>query len=988
AFGHQDVPFERLVEELSPVRSLARHPLFQVMLTLQNNDEAILDLSGARTGGSPEVALAAKFDIEAGLGETFGQDGAPAGLTGSVVAAADLFDLDSVERLVERWRRALELLAADPQTRLSAVDVLDADERRRVLLDWNDTAAEVAPTTLPELFAGQVVRTPDAVAVAAEGVELSYAELDARANRLARLLAGRGVGPESLVGVCLERGADLVVALLAVLKAGGAYVPLDPEYPAGRLGLMIEDAAPVVVLASRASAASLPDGTAVLVDAPETVMELAELSADTVSVDGLLPEHPAYVIFTSGSTGRPKGVLVPHRAVVNLCEGHRNTVLASSAGGGLRVALTSSVSFDASWNQLAGLFVGHALHVVDGNTWLDAGRLVRWIGEQRIDFVEVTPSYLQVLLDEGLLEGGWRPGRIGSGGEAMPETLWQRLKAADVEGFNLYGPTECTVDSAIGRVEDSATAVIGQPVPNAQVYVLDGALRPVPVGVAGELYVAGAGVARGYLGRAGLTSERFVASPYRAGARMYRTGDRVRWNADGQLEYLGRADEQVKVRGFRIEPGEVQAALAAHPEVAQAAVVAREDTPGDVRLVGYVVPIDGETTFGLREFVAERLPDYMVPSAVVVLDALPLTANGKLDHKALPAPAYALGSAGRRPATLQEEILCLAFAEVLGLPSVGVEEDFFELGGHSLLAVRLVSRIRTLLGLEVAIRTLFDTPTVAGLAARLGDVATARPSLAVRERPELVPLSYAQRRLWFLTQLEGPSATYNVPTVLRLTGSLDPAALGLALRDVIGRHEVLRTIYSITDGEPHQRVLAPDELDWDLMVTEVAPEELDAAVAAATGHAFDLSVELPITARLFRIAEAEQVLVVTVHHIAGDGWSTAPLARDVSVAYEARLAGRAPEWEPLPVQYADYALWQRELLGDESAPDSLLSQQLAYWSEALAGAPEELTLPADRPRPSVAGYLGHSVPLEVPAEVHARLVELARAEGVTLFMVL
>ncbi|WP_308122615.1 amino acid adenylation domain-containing protein, partial [Streptomyces sp. WAC04114] len=348
------------------------------------------------------------------------------------------------------------------------------------------------------------------------------------------------MGPESLVGVCLERGADLVVALLAVLKAGGAYVPLDPEYPAGRLGLMIEDAAPAVVLASRASAASLPGTAAVLVDAAETVAELAGLSADTVPVDGLLPEHPAYVIFTSGSTGRPKGVLVPHRAVVNLCEGHRDTVLASSAvaGGGLRVALTSSVSFDASWNQLAGLFLGHALHVVDGDTWLDAGRLVRWIGEQRIDFVEVTPSYLQVLLDEGLLDGEWRPGRIGSGGEAVPEALWQRLRTAGVEGFNLYGPTECTVDSAIGRVADSVTVVIGQPVPNAQVYVLDGALRPVPVGVAGELYVAGAGVARGYLGRAGLTSERFVASPFGSGVRMYRTGDRVRWNAEGQLEYL------------------------------------------------------------------------------------------------------------------------------------------------------------------------------------------------------------------------------------------------------------------------------------------------------------------------------------------------------------------------------------------------------------------------------------------------------------------
>ncbi|MEU3491848.1 amino acid adenylation domain-containing protein [Streptomyces massasporeus] len=881
------------------------------------------------------------------------------------------------------------VLAGGAEQRLAEVAVLDERAVRRVLAQGAGRTAPVAGRSLPGLFAAQVARAPEAVALVADGVEVSYRELDARANRLARLLVSRGVGPESLVGVCLERGADLVVALLAVLKAGGAYVPLDPEYPASRLGLMIEDAAPAVVLASRASAASLPEGTAVLVDAPETVAELAELSADTVAVEGLLPEHPAYVIFTSGSTGRPKGVVVSHRGAVNLCEEHREGLLASS-GRPLRVALTTSVSFDASWDQLAGLFLGHELHVVDGQTWRDAGRLVRWIGEHRVDFVEVTPSYLQVLLDEGLLDGEWQPGRIGSGGEAVPAGIWQRLRTTPgLEAFNLYGPTECTVDSAIGRVADADAPVIGRPVTGAHAYVLDARLRPVPVGVTGELYVAGAGVARGYLGRAGLTSERFVASPFQAGARMYRTGDRVRWNADGRLEYLGRADEQVKVRGFRIEPGEVRTVLAAHPQVAQAAVVAREDTPGDVRLVAYAVPVEDtpQLPAHIEEFLTERLPAHMVPSALVLLRELPLLPNGKLDRRALPVPSYEAGT-GRGPLSPREEILCGVFAEVLGLPRVHVDDDFFALGGHSLLAVRLISRIRVTMGTEVPLRTLFEAPTVAALAARLSSTRTPRAPLAPAERPEQVPLSFAQRRLWFIGQLEGPGATYNTPVALRLEGKLDRAALEAALRDVIGRHEVLRTTYATVDGEPYQRILDPAELSWDLTYARVAPEELNRAIAEAAGHAFDLSTEVPLLAWLFETGPDEHVLVVVLHHIAGDGWSTAPLARDVSLAYEARCAGRAPDWEPLPVQYADYALWQRQFLGDESDPDSVITRQVGYWRAALAGAPEELDLPLDHIRPVVAGHHGHPVAVDVPAAVHARLTEMARAEGVTVFMAL
>ncbi|MEV7116796.1 amino acid adenylation domain-containing protein [Streptomyces anulatus] len=993
AFAHQEVPFEKLVEELAPSRSMARHPLFQVSLTLQNNKAAELDLAGARVGGAPSSGAWSKYDLAFGLGETFDADGRPAGLHGGLIAAADLFEAESVERIAVRFARVLAVVAADPRGRVSAVDVLDEAERGRVLVEWNDTAVAVEPSTLPELFAAQEARTPDAVAVVSEGVEVSYAELDARANRLARLLADRGVGPESVVAVALERGVDMVVALLAVVKAGGAYLPVDPANPAARIAVLLADAAPVAAVTSRAAAAVLPDDVpVVVVDDPSVVTELAGL-ADTPAGVAVLPSQPAYVIFTSGSTGRPKGVVVSHEAVVNRLAWMQQRFGLTTKD---RVVQKAAFGFDLSvWEFFGTLTVGAGLVVARPDGHKDPAYLAALVREAGVTTMHFVPSMLEAFLAvPGVTETAAVLRRVMCGGESLTPFVRDRFFALlpGVELHHQYGPTEATIDVTIRRCEPGsggAVVPIGGPVANTRLYVLDERLAPVPFGVGGELYVAGVQLARGYVGRAGLTAERFVASPFGSGERLYRTGDVARWNARGEVEFLGRADEQVKIRGFRIEPAEVQAVLAGHPHVAQTAVVAREDTPGGLRLVAYVVPKTDAVVLPqhVQEFAASRLPDHLVPSAVVVLDALPLSVNGKLDRKALPVPAYTTG-AGRSPATLQEELLCAAFAQVLGLDSVGVDDDFFALGGHSLLGVRLISRVRVVLGVEVPLRTLFETPTVAGMAARLAGTDGARVALTADDRPERPPLSFAQRRLWFIDQLEGPSSTYTLPFRLDLPAGLDQAALGAALRDVVGRHEVLRTVYAAGEEEPYQRIADLADLAWEMQVVEVAPDVLDDAIASAQSHAFDLSADVPFRATLFVAGRDRLVLLVVLHHIAGDGWSQGPLAKDIGTAYEARSAGRAPDWEPLPVQYVDYTLWQRALLGDERDPESLMARQVAHWREALAGLPEELVLPVDRPRAAVASHLGNRVPLEIPAEVHGRLAEVARAEGVTPFMVL
>ncbi|WP_345642202.1 amino acid adenylation domain-containing protein [Streptomyces tremellae] len=998
------------MEELAPARSMARHPLFQVMLAVQNVPEASFDLPDLEVEGRPFEVSLAKFDLDLHVEERFDGQDRPAGLNGGITYASDLFDKATAETLATRLVHVLRTAAADPHLRLSALAALDAAERRRILTEWNDTARTEPAATVPELFTAQAARTPDAVAVVGGGERLTYAQLDAESNRLARYLVDRGVRPESVVAVVMDRSPQRIAVLLAVLKAGGAYLPIDPSYPTARIGLMVAAAAPVAVVTTAARAdRGDPGPDVIILDDPAVRAAVAGRDGGPLTGrDRTAPPRPdqaAYVIYTSGSTGAPKGVTVTHRGIDRLV---RPAAYAGVRPGDV-VAHLASVSFDCTTFEMWIALVNGATLAVGPAGTPSVAALGRFLTEHRVT-VAVLPTGLlhQVVdIDVEVLRG---VRSLLTGGDVLSVPHCRALLEAlpDTRLVNGYGPTESTTYTHThpvtgADVADGGDIPLGRPLADTRAYVLDERLAPVPAGVPGELYLAGAGLARGYLGRPALTGERFVACPFEeAGARMYRTGDLVRWDRSGRLGFVGRTDDQVKISGFRVEPAEVEAVLAAHELVAQAVVVARETGPGGKRLNGYVVPRPGVTPDAsavsdtIRRSLAARLPSHMVPSAVVVVERLPLTVNGKVDRAALPEPDCApRASVGRTPATAREELVCSAFAEVLGLPRVGSDDDFFVLGGHSLLAVRLVSRIRTVLGVEISVRAVFEEPTPAGLARRLpGAAGPARPAVTAAPRPRELPLSYAQSRLWFLDRLEGPNHVYNICLRLRLSGRLDTAALRAALTDVVARHESLRTTFPLVGDQPSQRIRPVEEVAFELPVISTGAGELEEHLGRLAAHAFDLAAELPLRADLFRLpqgetpGEEEWVLSVVLHHIAGDGWSMGPFWRDLSTAYAARCARRAPDWEPLPVQYADYTLWQRALLGEADDQESVLAGQMAYWRARLRGAPRELALPLDRPRPAVAGRRAGWVPLRIPAEVYARLAELARDQGVTLFMLL
>ncbi|MGX1647821.1 amino acid adenylation domain-containing protein [Streptomyces celluloflavus] len=1387
AYENQDVPFDHLVEVLNPDRSPNHHPLFQVLLALQN--------FAAQESGQPGLDITpehaptgtARFDLYFDITERVEAAGGPGGLAGFVEFSTDVFDRVSVERLVARFERVLRAVVMDAGGLLSGVGVLGGVERGELLALGRGgvVSGVVGGGDLVGLFEARVADSPGALAVVGEGFEVSYGRLNVWANVVARRLVGLGVGPEVAVGVRLGRGVEFVVAVLAVLKAGGVYVPLDERWPEARVASVLAETGVRVVVGDGA-------GDFVVGPEPDVDSVVADGSGGNlgVVVEG---EGLAYVMFTSGSSGVPKGVGVTRGDVVGLA-------LDSGWVGGVveRVLLHSPFAFDASTFELWGPLLSGGCVVVAPVGRLDVGVLRSVIGGFGVTGLWLPAGLFGVVAEEDpSVLVGVREVVVGGDVVSVGAVLRVLGVCGGLRVVNGYGPTEMTTFVSRGVVGEGwlggSVVPLGRPLDGTCVYVLDGFLEPVPVGVCGELYVSGVGMARGYVGRAGLSAERFVADPFGAvGERMYRTGDVVRWRADGELEFVGRADAQVKVRGFRIEPGEVEAVLEAHPGVGQAAAVVREDRPGDKRLVGYLVPaeldaeegvsgesaveqvrewqaifdaeyegsqapfgedfvgwnssysgspipvadmrvwrdvtLDGvrglgprrvleigvgtgllmahlasgveeywgtdlstqvidalrkqiaerpelsnrvtlraqaaDVTDGLpegffdvvivnsvvqyfphgdylaevlrkalslvvpggavfvgdirdrrllrtfrsavqlhgadpdsdparlrraieqdvvlekelvvdpgfftafaaaepevagvdvrlkrggyhneltryryeavlfkagrptldtataphrpfddlaalaahleadnpallrvtgipnarvagessaaelfatgadlataldrlhtvddaidpeelhalgerlgyrvtvtwsataddridalfvtgaqgdlvgtyaaptgtaplahytnnptatrhttdlikqvRAWADERLPSYMVPTALVRLERLPLTANGKLDRRALPAPQFEAG-AGRTPRTPQEEVLCDLFAQVLGLGRVGIDDDFFDLGGHSLLATRLVSRIRSTLGIEIPIRALFEAPTVAELATWSDGDGPVRTPLKPQERPDRVPLSFAQRRLWFIHRFEGPSATYNMPWVVRLRGRLDIEAMRAAFADVVARHEALRTVFPERDGAPCQHVLAPEEAVPALDVTPLDEPSLQPALDAAAQYGFDLAAQAPIRAQLFALGAEDHVLCIVIHHIAGDGWSFAPLSRDLMTSYEARRQGRTPDLPDLPVQYADYTLWQHELLGDDRDPDSLLSRQLAYWKEQLGGLPDRIALPADRPRRDVPSQGGDVLVFELDAALHQRLTDFARAEGASLFMVL
>ncbi|WP_146063479.1 non-ribosomal peptide synthetase, partial [Streptomyces sp. SM11] len=980
-------------EALNPDRTVARHPLFQHMLVLQNNTASTLDLPGVTAEHHPLDHRVAKFDLTFFAEELPNTDTGFGGLRWDVEFATDLYDRSTVESMTSRLIRILEAVVADPDIPVTGIGLLDPAEEHRALHEWSGSSVPAGDNRpVQTVFEEQARKTPDRIALIQGDEQIPYNLLDTRANQLARHLLARGVRRGDIVGVYLERGPALVTALLAVLKAGAAYTLLDPAFPVERLTAVIADAGVRHVVSRREQAAELGEGPAyVLLDTDEDGRRIDQLDGSGPGTQQTCgPDDAACVMFTSGSTGRPKGVVAPHRALVSTFVGPDYLEFRPDD-----VYLQSSpVSWDAFALEIFSPLLHGGTSVLPVESRTDLTELTTLVTERGVSVLQLSASLFNVLVDDHP-QVLTHLRTVMTAGEAASVSHVERARTLHphLRILNGYGPVESmgfTTSFTVDEIHTGATSIpIGSPLAGKHAYVLDTLLRPVPPGVPGELYVAGSGLARGYAGRPGLSAERFVANPHEPGKRMYRTGDIAHWRTDGTLEFVRRQDDQVKIRGFRVEPREIEAALARFPGVLQNTVTAREDRPGEKRLIAYAVPATGSTLDAdeLRRFISQTLPEYMVPAAVVVLDALPLTPNGKLDRKKLPEPPMNGSATGRGPRTPTEEVLCGLFAEVLGIPRAGADDSFFSLGGHSLLAIRLISRIRSALGAEVTIRTLFTTPTPAGLATGLRPPTETRPALtAAQTRPDPLPLSFAQQRLWFLGEWEEGGSTYNIPLALRLHGPLDQNALSTALDDVAQRHEALRTTIRSLHGEPRQHIAADPRVP--LVVRACTEDEVHELAGRAAGYEFDLAAELPLRAELLRLAPEDHVLLLVLHHIAGDGWSMAPLARDLSLAYAARAAGDPPDQAPLPVQYADYASWQREVLGDQRDEDSLTVRQLRYWEGVLAGAPEELELPMDRPRPPVPSHRGDLVTTLTDPGLHAGLVALARKNGTTLFMVL
>ena len=986
AYGRQDVPFEQLVEALQPERSLSYSPLFQVMFILQNAPMEKLELPGLSLTPLTGENVTAKFDLTLSMRETEGE------LEANLEYNVDLFDRSTIIRLTKHFQTLLVAVVANPEQPISEFSLLTEAEKHQILSQWNDTPAEYPQDKcIHQLFERQVAQTPDAVALVFEQQQLTYQHLNQKANQLAHYLQTLGVGADVLVGICLERSVEMVIGLLAILKAGGAYVPIDPNYPPERISFMLSDSQASVLLTQQHLAASLPNIQAQVlsIDNEET---FSHQSAENI-VSNIDTENLAYVIYTSGSTGKPKGVQIPHRALVNFLTSMQQQP--SITRDDVLLAVTT-ISFDIAGLEIyLPLITGARVILASREVATDGKQLAELISVSGTTMMQATPATWRLLL-----AAGWQGSenfKILCGGEALPTDLAAELLTISNSVWNMYGPTETTIWSTVCQVEASqlerTSIPIGRPIANTQIYILDSYGQPVPMGVGGELHIGGSGLARGYLNRPELTAEKFITiQNQNLLPSVYKTGDLARYLPDGTIEYLGRIDNQVKIRGFRIELGEIEAVLNQHPTVQQTVVVAQEYNPGDKRLVAYMVcHSQPPTTDELRYFAKEKLPDYMMPSAFVMLESFPLTPNGKINRRALKPPTD-FGSSEKSfvpPSTPVEKQLAAIWSEVLGIEKIGIHDNFFDIGGHSLLIVQVQNRLKEISNSNLTVIDLFKNPTISTLAkiVQLTPATQTVESQSIQpvSRQLKLPLSFSQQRLWFIDQLE-KTAAYNMLLSARLHGLLNLDALERAFAEIIRRHEVLRTSFQVVDGEPVQIIsdnanFSLSIIDWREMPQPEQEKQVRELVISAAGQSFDLSQNPLLRVTPIQLTDKEYVLVFVIHHIISDEWSLGIMIRELVTLYDAFSRGMSSPLPELSIQYADFAYWQRQYLQGE-----LFAKQLAYWQQQLAGVPPVLALPTDRPRPQVQSFRGATTIFELPSELSDNIKKVSQSEGVTLFM--
>ncbi|NEO97699.1 MAG: amino acid adenylation domain-containing protein [Symploca sp. SIO2E9] len=987
AYRHQDLPFSKLVEQLNPERSLSYHPLFQVMFVLDNPLELENKLPVLTATPVEGETATAQFDLVLSVQQREGI------LLTTWQYNRDLFEPTTITRMSHNFETLLSSIVSNPQQSIATLPLLTSAQQQ-LLREWNQTEADYAHKCFHQLFEQQVELTPEAIALVFEQQQITYRQLNKRANQLGHYLQRLGVKPDVLVGICMERSLNTIVAILAILKAGGAYLPLDPNYPQSRLSFMLEDAQVSLLLTQEKLLSKLPPISAKVIEIESNSPLTAAESQDN-PVSGVNRTNLAYVIYTSGSTGQPKGVLVPHQGLGNLALVQIEQFKVNSNS---RILQFASLSFDASVFEIVmALCTGARLCLATQESLLPGPDLLEQLRQYKITHVTLPPSALAAMAFEKLpdLEV------MVVAGEAISVELAQQWSDG-INFFNAYGPTESTVCATIAPyVRGSGKLPIGRPIANTQIYLLDEHLQAVPIGVPGELYIGSVGLARGYLNRQQLTAQRFIANPFSSEptARLYKTGDLGRYLADGNIEYLGRIDHQVKIRGFRIELGEIEAVLTQHPALEQAIVIAREDNPANKSLVAYLVSNSPEvpTNRELHHFLQDKLPNYMVPNAFVILEVLPLTPNGKVDRYALPVPdSYSLILSNNyvAPSNATEEILVAIWSQLLGVEKVGIHDNFFELGGHSLLAAQVISRSQQALSVEITPQSLFENPTIATLAEVIaqsqnqGTDLSAYQAILPRENLEPAPLSFSQQQLWFFDQLEPHNSFYNIPWAVRLRGNLNVAVLQRTLDAIVVRHETLRTTFINDNGNPIQVINAAKSVELPIIDLQQYGEteqetKIQQWLQQESQRCFNLESDQMLRACLLQLAPQEYLLLLVMHHIASDGWSMGILWQELGELYQANLNGKPSPLPILPIQYSDFALWQRKWLSQEKQ-----DKQLNYWKQRLAGAKPLLELPTDYPRPPIQTYRGGSQSLQLSASLSASLHQLTHQQGVTLYMTL